>query len=378
VRFLIGFLSAATLLAILWDAFETLILPRRVTRTFRFARLFFRSAWTLYSAIVRRIPATKKRESYLSYFGPLSLLVLFVLWASILVFAFAAMHWAVGSAVATSRPRSTFGMDLYFSGTTFFTLGLGDVIPTSGFARALAVLEAGTGFGFLAIVVSYLPTLYGSFSQRETNISLLDARAGSPPTAAELLRRHGSRRILDGLGQYLREWEVWSAQLMESHITYPLLCFFRSQHDNQSWVAALTAILDVCALLIAYGEGETKWQAQLTFATARHAVVDMSQVLKLRVQAPQPDRLPPEDLPRMRSLLLQCGLAGCSDAGDAKLAELRALYEPYLGGLSRLMLMPLPSWGLNVAADRGVTVWDRISSAGSGLLQSDQIESDHF
>lgn len=378
MHFVIGILSATILLAILWDAFETLILPRRVTRTLRLARLFFRFSWGLYSAVARRISATKKRESYLSYFGPLSLLTLFVLWASALVFAFAAIHWALGSAVGAPRLRPSFGTDLYFSGTTFFTLGMGDVVPTNGFAKALAVLEAGTGFGFLAIVVSYLPTLYGSCSQRETNISLLDARAGSPPTAAELLRRHGSRQIQDGLGQYLRDWEVWSAQLMESHLTYPILCFFRSQHDNQSWVAALTAILDVCALLIAYGEGETKWQAQLTFATARHAVVDMSQVLKLRAQVPQPDRLRPEDLPQMRSLLMQCGQAGCSDAGDAKLAELRALYEPYLGGLSKLMLMQLPSWGLQLAPNKGVTVWDRISSTGSSLPQPYQIESDHF
>ncbi len=165
---------------------------------------------------------------------------------------------------------------------------------------------------------------------------------------------------------------------MESHLTYPILCFFRSQHDNQSWVAALTAILDVCALLIAYGEGETKWQAQLTFAIARHAVVDMSQVLKLKPQVPQPERLQPEDLPRVRSLLTQCGVAGCLDAGDAKLAELRAMYEPHLGGLSELLLMPLPSWGVRAAADRDTTVWGRIFSTASALFQSDRVDSDHF
>ncbi len=374
----VGTLNTAILLIILWDVFETIILPRRVTRTFRFARFFMRSAWALYSSVVRRISVTRTRETFLSYFGPLSLLVLFVLWASALVLAFAGMYWAAGGAAVSPQLGPGFRTDLYFSGTTFFTLGMGDVIPANGSARVLAVLEAGTGFGFLAIVISYLPTLYQSFSQREMNISLLDARAGSPPTAAELLRRHGSRRILEGLGQYLHDWEVWSAQLMESHLTYPVLCFFRSQHDNQSWVAALAAILDVCALLIAYGDGETKWQAQLTFAIARHAVVDMSQVLKLKPQVPQPDRLRREDLPRVRSLLVECGAAGCTDAGDAKLSELRAMYEPYLEALSRLLLMTLPSWGVDAAANQALTVWGRISSEAAGSSKPDQVESDHF
>ncbi len=374
----IGLLGIAILLTILWDVFETIILPRRVTRTFRFARFFFRHSWQLYSALIRRITSTRKRESYLSYFGPLSLLILFVLWASALILAFAMLHWATGSAVAASQFRSGFPTDLYFSGTTFFTLGMGDVVPTSTLAKSLAVLEAGTGFGFLAIVISYLPTLYGSFSQREMNISLLDARAGSPPTAVELLRRHGPQRVLDGLGQYLRDWEVWSAQLMESHLTYPILCFFRSQHDNQSWVAGFTAILDTCALIIAYGGGDTKWQAQLTFAIARHAVVDISQVLKLNPQPTGQDRLPPEDLPRVRGLLTQCGISGCSEAGDAKLKELREMYEPYLASLAGLLLMPLPSWGVRGAADWEKTVWGRISSATSGSPRPDQVEADHF
>ena len=168
------------------------------------------------------------------------------------------------------------------SGTTFFTLGLGDVIPRTTLARVITVAEAGVGFGFLAVVISYLPTLYGAFSQRELNISLLDARAGSPPTAAELLRRHSQLAGTDVLTHYLREWEIWSAQLMESHLSYPVLCYFRSQHDNQSWLAAFTTVLDVSALIVAYGTGAAKWQAQLTFAISRHAVVDLAEVLRVQ------------------------------------------------------------------------------------------------
>jgi len=374
----IGILGFALFVAILWDAFESVILPRHVRRSFRIARFFFRTAWTIWSVIAAYIRTPKRREGYLSYFGPLSLLLLIGFWALALVLAFAMLQWAAGSALASPGNPSTFRTDLYFSGTTFFTLGLGDITPQSSGARILSVIEAGTGFGFLALIIAYLPTLYGAFSQREVSISLLDARAGSPPTASELLRRHGPERIQNGLAHYLRDWETWSAQLMETHLTYPFLCFFRSQHDNQSWVAAFTAILDTCALLIAYGEGETKWQAQLTLAISSNAVADLAQIFYVDSRLPDVNRLPPQDLPKVRSLLVQCGVPGCTEAGDAKLKELRRLYEPYLNGLSRLLLMPLPSWGVETPAGQENTVWGRITSRATRSVEPEEVETDHF
>jgi hypothetical protein len=374
----IGILGFVLLVAILWDAFESVILPRHVRRSFRIARFFFRTAWTIWSVTAAYIRTPKRREGYLSYFGPLSLLLLIGFWALALVLAFAMLQWAAGSALASPGNPSTLRTDLYFSGTTFFTLGLGDITPQSSGARVLSVIEAGTGFGFLALIIAYLPTLYGAFSQREVSISLLDARAGSPPTASELLRRHGPERIQNGLAHYLRDWETWSAQLMETHLTYPFLCFFRSQHDNQSWIAAFTAILDTCALLIAYGEGETKWQAQLTFAICRHAVADLAQIFYIDSRMPDTNRLPAEDLPKVRSLLVECGVPDCTEAGDAKLKELRRLYEPYLNGLSQLLLMPLPSWGVETPAGQEDTVWGRITSRTTRSVKPEEVETDHF
>jgi len=377
MRILIGTLGLLLLLAILWDSFESVILPRHVRRSYRIARLFYRNAWRTWSFIARRIHNLKLRESYLSYFGPLSLLLLIGFWALALVLAFGMLQWAAGSALAGAGTPVTFRSDLYFSGTTFFTLGLGDVTPQTSLAKVISVAEAGTGFGFLALIISYLPTLYGSFSQREVNISLLDARAGSPPTAAELLRRHGAERIQDdALAGYLRNWETWSGQLMETHLSYPFLCFFRSQHDNQSWVAAFTAVLDTCALLIAYGEGETKWQAQLTFAIARHAVADLTEILSLKSAAPALDRLPESDLLKMRKLLLDSGVRAGGDSSDEKLKELRVLYEPYLNALSKLLLMPLPTWGLEPQPGAENTIWGRITS--SAARKPEQVETDHF
>jgi hypothetical protein len=378
MHILIGILGFALLLSILWDAFETVILPRHVRRSFRIARLFYRNAWRICYHTAIRIRNPKRREGYLGYFGPLSLLLLIGFWALALVLAFAMVQWAAGSALSSPGSLSTFRTDLYFSGTTFFTLGLGDIVPQTSVARVLSVVEAGTGFGFLALIIAYLPTLYGAFSQRETSISLLDARAGSPPTASELLRRHGAERIQNGLAHYLRDWETWSAQLMETHVTYPFLCFFRSQHDNQSWVAAFAAILDTCALLIAYGEGETKWQAQLTFAICRHAVADLAQIFYIESHMPLMSRLPPEDIPKVRRLVVDCGVAAAADLelGDAKLMELRLLYEPYLNGLSRLLLMTLPPWGVDTPAHQENTVWGRITSRATSPRKTEEV--DHF
>jgi len=371
MRLFVGIAGLIILFGVLWEAFESIILPRRVTRPLRLARLFYRVSWKLWSGANGLFRSKKFRETHLSYYGPLSLLMLFATWASLLVLAFAMLHWADGSAVNTPGEPATFRTDLYLSGTTFFTLGLGDVTPRTSLARAITVGEGGTGFGFLAIMISYLPTLYGAFSQRELTISLLDARAGSPPTAAELLRRHAQFADNEVLTPYLRDWEIWAAQLMESHLSYPVLCYFRSQHDNQSWLAAFTAVLDVSALLIAYGEGTAKWQARLTFAIARHAVLDLAEVLRVPPARPAHDRLPPEQVAEVRNLLVECRASGkCGEAGDQKLTQLREMYEPYLNGLSLRLLMPLPSWGVghSFVENWKRSAWGRISSGpvGSG------------
>ena len=373
MKVLVGILGLALLLTTLWDAFETIILPRRVTRRYRLVRLYYRVSWSTWSGIYDLLRSQKLRDRHLSYFGPLSLLMLFGLWASALVLAFSMLHFAAGSALIVTGGSPSFRADLYMSGTTFFTLGLGDVVPNTTFARVITVAEAGVGFGFLAVVISYLPTLYGAFSQRELNISLLDARAGSPPTAAELLRRHAKVADTGVLTQYLREWEIWSAQLMESHLSYPVLCYFRSQHDNQSWLAAFTTVLDVSALIAAYGTGAAKWQAQLTFAISRHAVVDLAEVLRVSPVHPKLERLPPEDVAQVRSLLVECGASSKStDSGDVKLIELRKMYEPYLNGMSLRLLMPLPSWGVGA---HFVENWKR---SAWGRISSDPSSSDHF
>ena len=338
-------LGAAIILIVLGDAFETIVLPRRVTRPISLARLFYQYTWLSWSVAVRSIYSGKRQETYLSFYGPLSLLLLLILWATGLIIGFALLLWASGSAIKTPEGTATFSSYLYLSGTSFFTLGLGDVIPNSPLGRGLIAFEAGMGFGFLALVIGYLPVLSQSFSRREVNISLLDARAGSPPTAAEMLRRHSHGRGLEDLQKLFHEWERWSADLLESHLSYPVLAYFRSHHDNQSWLGALTAILDASAFAIVSLEGPCERQAQLTFAITRHAIVDLAQLFNCPPHKPKHDRLPLDELSRIRTTLTEAGLKlREGNIVDQKLSELRRMYEPYIYSLSNYLKIAIPPW----------------------------------
>jgi hypothetical protein len=337
--------GVAIFLIVLWDAFEAIILPRRVTRRFRLTRLFYKSTWSLWKFAISLITSRKTREALLGFYGPLSLLVLVGVWAAGLVLGFGFMQYGAGSAVVIAGGQPGLQTDMYLSGTTFFTLGLGDVIPRSGLARVLVVIEAGFGFGFLAAVIGYLPFIYGSFSKREVDISLLDSRAGTPPTAGELLRRHSYLHGQEALRELLKDWERWCAELMESHLSYPVLAYFRSQHDNQSWIASLTAILDTSALVMVGIEGACEKQAELTFAIARHAVADLSQVFATAPAALPFDRLPTDKLRHIRDILAQHGLnLRDGDEADRRLNELRRMYEPYVYALAAHLSQTLPPW----------------------------------
>jgi len=262
----------------------------------------------------------------------------------VLITGFAFLYWASGSPLNTTG-NAGFFTGLYLSGTTFFTLGLGDVTPQSALSRGLVVIEAGMGFAFLALIIGYLPALNQSFSRREVSISLLDARAGSPPTAAEMLRRHSSDHGLEALQLLLHEWERWSAELLESHLSYPVLAYFRSQHDNQSWLAALTAVLDTCALVMVGLEGACARQAGLTFAMARHAVVDLSLVFLPVLRESHHSRLSPDALAELRTYLAAAGLKLREGAeADEQLRTLRQMYEPHVIALGRHLHMSVPPW----------------------------------
>jgi len=370
MRLLIALLGVVLMVIVLWDAFEAIVLPRRVARRLRLTRLFYRTVWGPWWVLADRVKKRRRRESVLGIFGPISLVLLLALWAAALLLGFAMIHWGIATTFSGQNHPATFLSDLYFSGTTFFTLGLGDITPLNRGGRIMTVIESGTGLGLLALVIGYFPVLYQAFSRREVHIAMLDARAGTPPTAGELLRRHRDGGGLAHLDQLLRDWELWSADLLESHLSYPVLCFFRSQHDNQSWLAALTTVLDTCSLLMVGVEGVPKWQAQLTFKMARHAVVDLAQVFNTSPVKDGGERLSEAELDQLRLVLSQSGVALQEMPGDKSLNELRAMYEPYVKVLSKYLMMPLPPW---IPTPKAVDNWQtsawEITAAGSDSIR---------
>jgi hypothetical protein len=324
---------------ILRDTFETIILPRRVAGRLRVSKIFYQVTWKPWAAIGRRMPPGDRRETFLSTYGPISLIFLVVLWGTLLITGFAILMWAAGF-----DARLTGNDTLYVSGTTFTTLGIGDFTPKTELARFITVAEAGTGFGFLAIVISYLPVLYQSFSRRETAISTLDEWAGSPPSAGDLLRRAVAAGETEQLRPLLDRWEQWAAELLESHLSYQVLCYFRSQHENQSWVAALTAILDFSALMQASKAGGKTWSARRVYAIGRHAFGDLSQVLRAEPRFDAPDRLSQAELSALHEALAEAGIDVDMTVFRERLRKLRKGYEPYAFALSKELLMELPPW----------------------------------
>jgi Ion channel len=342
------------LAVVLLDAFQTIILPRRPVGRFRITRLFFLATWGPWRWLAGHWPVRRSREQMYSIYGPATLLLLFGVWASLLTAAYALIYFGMHlpfhdpmhPMTALARLRSCF----YVSGTTLFTLGLGDVLPATHAARMLIVAEAGTGLGFVALVIGYVPVLYTAFSTREIAVALLDARAGSPPTAGELLFRHNFNGGHHALTALLAEWERWCAEMLETHISYPILCYYRSQHDNQSWLAALTAVLDTCALLITTIEGPSTRQAQLTFAIGRHTLVDLGHVFRqekheLQLRGAAPIRLGDDEYARLCDLLGSAGFSMCGDLGAReRLKAIRMLYEPHAEALADYLKLQLPGW----------------------------------
>ena len=372
VSFAIGLLCC---LAVVLDAFQTIILPRRPSGRFRITRMFYRLSWDPWAWFADRMDDPKVRDQMYSVFGPMSLLLLLVLWAGLLITGFGLMYFALGSPfsdalhVGSGNLAARLLKDSYVSGTTLFTLGLGDVTPQTRAARTMVVLESGMGLGFVALVIGYLPVIYQAFSRREVSVALLDGRAGSPPTATELLRRHGYKGGEVELITLLAEWERWSAEILESHISYPILCYYRSQHDNQSWLSALVAVLDACALLITTVEGPAARQSQLTFAMARHALIDLGHVFhqerpaKAKEEAGL-DRLPSTTFGEMCEALGELHVRLCGDpAAMKRLTKIRLLYEPHAQALSEYLRMPLPLW---VPETRKNDSWKAVSDLRAG------------
>lgn len=330
---------------VMQDAFEVVLLPRSVQRRIRLMTYYFKSTWVIWSGIGARLDLGPKREAFLSVYGPLSMVLLFSIWAINIILGYALIMRGF-SEFRLSIARPDLLTCLMTSGEAFFTLGSTDAGPQSTIARICTIAEAGTGFGFIAATISYLPVLHQHFFQRDVKVIQMAPRAGSPPTAMRLLLWHAvAGDDLKTLEDWLSSWEVWAADLIESHSSYPMLAFYRSQHRSQSWLASLAVILDVCTLLMAGVEGSQQ-QREITFLACRRVLEEMCHSLNLSTRSIGSHRfITIADGAQIDRLLAASGARWTSGPSTWDVVdELRLTYEAMLSQLSDYLLLPLPDW----------------------------------
>jgi Ion channel len=331
--------------AVMWDGFSTIILPRTVAPMKRISGRFYKRSWQFWALVGRGIRTKELRLSFLAVFGPLSVMLLLVLWASLAIVAFALIYQGSGSRFEENQSPVSFGALVYMSASTFLTLGLGDVTATDTLGRTFVIFEAATGFVFLSLIITYMPLLDQAYASREVGGLLLQSRAGQPPSAVRLLRRYTGSDGASILRGNLREGEQWMAGILQSHLSHPVLCFYRAQHYGQSWLVSLTTIMDTSSLLIVGGEGRLREQARLTYRMGLLLLTDLTSALGLSVPARVDLRLTEADLPALRSALSAAGIAlKLGPAEGNELLRINHRYGVYLHVMSRWLMITLPPW----------------------------------
>jgi hypothetical protein len=345
-RILCGSIGVIVWVSILWDSFATIVLPRTVAPMRRLSGRFYKWSWSFWAFAGQRIRRPELQLSFVAVFGPLSVVVLLILWAFLIILAFAMIYYGLGSQFREATGPLDFGMLLYTSGSTFLTLGLGDVTSAYPLGRFLMIVEAATGFIFLGLVLTYMPLLDQAYAAREVGNLLIRLRAGSPPTAIRLLHRYSGTHHSEILRGNLREAERWMAEMLQSHMSHPVLAFYRAQHFGQSWLVSLTTALDTCTLLIVGGEGLPREQARLTYRMGLRLLADLANALAISVAPPARPRLTEVDLPSIRAALTNAGITlSFGPAEGAELVRLSDRYDIYVQALATWLAIPLlPPW----------------------------------
>lgn len=270
--------GTAIVLAVLYDLLVSVVVPRPAPGRWRVTSIAYRITWTPFRALASRAEP-EKRERLLGTYAPAMVIAVLVAWVILLTAGYALVLFAIREEM---RPALTgIGSAVYFSAIALLTLGFGDIVPAGTAARAVILAEAGTGLGTVALVISMLFSLYGSFMRREALVVTLDASAGAPPSGLLLLETARKLDMPELVDETFTEWRRWAAELLDSHLAYPQLNYFRSSHDNESWVSALGAVLDASTLVVSTIEGARRGPAWLMFKVGVHLVEDLSHFLQL-------------------------------------------------------------------------------------------------
>jgi len=233
--FLVGLI---TVILTLFSALSTFVLPRAARSQLN--RFVFGLTRRIFEFILKFFKTYERRDAIMAYYAPISLMLLVPTWYVLISLGFAAMYWSLGAGDWLTVFR--------LSGSSLFTLGF--ETKTSFILSAFEFTEAMLGLILVGLLISYLPTMYSAFSRREQVVNLLEVRAGSPPSALEMILRFNRIHGLDKLAEYWKVWEAWFADVEESHTTLPALVFFRSPRADTSWVTSAGAVLDAAALTL--------------------------------------------------------------------------------------------------------------------------------
>jgi hypothetical protein len=335
-------LAAGTLVVagVLYDLLLSVVVPRPSPGSWRISNLVLRHAWPAWRWIGFRV-RPDRREGFLGSFAPSIVIGLLVIWVVFLGFGYAMILWAIREQLQPAP--NGFGTALYFSGVALLTIGFGDIVPVSAAARLVVLIEAGTGLGTVALVISMLFSLFASFQRRETMVVTLDQAAGAPPSGVLLLETARRLKMPELLDHTFEDWRVWSADVLDSHLAYPILNYFRSSHDYESWISALGAVLDAATLLLTTIDGERIGAAKLVFGVGSHLVEDLSHFFSFDHEH---DVLVEqfEFVEACRRLELAGYRVGSPDLAWERFSELRATYAGPLNEMARYWAIPPAQW----------------------------------
>lgn len=325
----------------MYDLFQSVVLPRPAVTKVEPVRVLIRTVWRGWRWLGTRTHRRARREAQLAAFGPVAVFLMFGVWAT----AFVAGYALILDGLRTGfHPVTTsFGDSLYASATSFVPLSYGDLVPTAIATRVATVVESGTGIIVGALIITLLFSLYGSFQEREELVITLDAMAGAPPSGLQMLETAAEHHLRDSLRPVFDEWRRWAAAVLETHLAYPVLVYFRSSHDNEAWLNSFAAVMDAAALTVSTVKDESEGSARLMLTVGKHLVDDFAGFFHLERSAePYIER---EEYEHAVARLEAAGFT-CQRTGTAwaDFAALRSTYARPLNQLSRFLAIDPAPW----------------------------------
>jgi hypothetical protein len=328
-------------LFILNDVFQSVVVPRSTPARYRLSRWVVRPGWRAWRWLGLRVGSSNERERMLGTFAPAAVVVLLFVWVAGLIVGFGVQFYALREQLQPAPHTLTSA--LYFAGTSVLTIGFGDIVATSGLARLGALIAGVAGLGTIALSISFLFSLYANFQRREVLVVTLDARAGAPPSGVSLLETYAKLGLQDAMPGFFAEWEKWAAEVLDSHLAYPLLAYFRSSHDSESWVSALGAVLDAATLLMTTVADQPRGPAKLMYAMGRHLVEDLGRFFGMSQDHEAGVEREEFELARDRLAAAGYHLLGPDESWTA-FAHLRSDYAGPLNAMAKWWAAPPAQW----------------------------------